>query len=297
MPNESYTNRLDQPQGARGASAAASSPSDAANEYDHDLKGNEFLPEQDEPPDYEFGPIENKQRRIVALLLRLNVPLPIRVDELIRKTLGQPTIDDPEVRLWKLTESISYIDDEWRWLANAFEWASDDLGQPIVLTEKLCGTSLAETVASLTGPTLNIYRRGSEAESLIKRYKAARSAQEAEPSKPAQQDRGFQRLLNRTWNTVKQYTDLNPVDRLTLFAVLRYCWSRDHCQEWEKTLADDVGCSIRTLQRSLAKLVKHKFLSVTNRHRQKSIYRVLRKDLIPPYPKKQDRGLSDKLTA
>jgi hypothetical protein len=103
MPNESYTNRLDQPQSARGASAAASSPSDAANEYDHDLRGNEFLPEQDEPPDYEFGPIENKQRRIVALLLRLNVPLPIRVDELIRKTLGQPTIDDPEVRLWKLT--------------------------------------------------------------------------------------------------------------------------------------------------------------------------------------------------
>lgn len=262
------------------------------------MSGYHFTPrEQVEPPDYEFGPIENKQRRIVALVLRLNAPLPASIDELIRKTMGQPTIEDPEVRLWKLTASIGYIGDEWRWLLNALEWASDDLGEPIVLAEKLFGTTLAETVVSMAGPTLNIYRRGSEAEDLIRRYKEARRAQEAEPSKKAaQEDRGYQRLLNRTWNTVKQDTDLNPVDRLTLFAILRYCWSRNHCEEWEKTLADDVGCSIRTLQRSLAKLVKHKFLSVTNRHRQKSVYRVLRKDLIPPYPTKRIERLSDKLT-
>jgi hypothetical protein len=33
-------------------------------------------------------------------------------------------------------------------------------------------------------------------------------------------------------------------------------------------------------------LVKYQYISVTNRHRQKSIDRVLQKDLIPPYPKK-----------
>jgi DNA-binding MarR family transcriptional regulator len=80
--------------------------------------------------------------------------------------------------------------------------------------------------------------------------------------------------------------DLSPVERLTLLAILRYCWSKPQCEVWAKTLVADVGTSERNLTRVLTTLEQKGWIEVDHRNRQKSVYKVLKKELIPPYPKK-----------
>ena len=243
------------------------------------------MPFDTQPPPadaYLFGPIENKQHRIIGLAMILNAELPAPVDEFIVQIFGKPTLSGSDFRLWRLAEPISYVNNDWRWLKGALEWDSwHRLGCEVSFTEWLGGNELAEGLMKANGSEFNIF--GPEASELVDRYRASKRV-EPEASLEPRNDKGFQRLLYRTWAI--RDPNLKPVHRLTLFAILRYCWSKDRCEVWEATLADDVGCDVRTLQRALAVLVKHQYISVTNRHRQKSIYRVLRKELIPPYPKK-----------
>jgi len=240
--------------------------------------------QEETAPDYAFGPIENKQSRIIGLQMICTKRLPPEVEKLVEQVMGVPTIQEAERRAWKLKHTMSYIDDEWRWLLAAFMWASDTIGEPVTFTELLDPADLVETLLEAEGPLIEMTSTGPIGE-LIDEYRRARNARKVEPpKKTAKDDKGYQRLLYRAWNI--RDDNLKPIDKFVLFAILRYCWSKNQCEVWEQTLADDCLCSVRTLQRSLAALVKYKYIKVTNRPRHKSVYRVLHKDLIPPYPKK-----------
>jgi hypothetical protein len=98
-------------------------------------------------------------------------------------------------------------------------------------------------------------------------------------------ERGHQRVLYKTWEALHD-SDLSPVERLTFIAILRYCWSKKRCAVWAKTLVEDVGTSERNLTRVLNSLTEKGWIKVEHRNRQKSIYEVLKTELLPPYPKK-----------
>ena len=236
---------------------------------------------------YVFGPIENKRTNIVALLLQLSAPLPASVEEIIMRTMGTPTIKKPDFILWKLKRAISYIDDEWRWLYNAIEWQADQIGEAIEFHEGIWDDAYAEAVANIEGPLFDIY--GSESQDLISRFKADRQQREQDGiRRTKKEEKGHQRVMYKTWAAFKE-SDLKPVDRMAVLAILRYCWSKHQCEVWEDTLAADVGCNVSTLRRSFNRLVRGKWLKITHRHRQKSVYHIVRKDLIPPFPKSSNR--------
>jgi hypothetical protein len=240
--------------------------------------------EVDEEP-YAFGPVENKQHRIIGLVMLLNQELPDTVEALIDEVFGEATINSPELRFWRLTRSISYIEDDWRWLIGAIEWdASFRLGCDISFAETGADGEVAEALIRTDGPEFDIYGPGPA--TLVGRYRAYKtSTKPSEEEQPSEAGNGYQRLLYRSWAIRDK--NLKPVDRLTLFAILRYCWSKDHCEVTESLLAADVGCSVRSLQRSLSLLVKHKYIHVSLHPNRRSTYTVLNKELIPPYPKRK----------
>jgi hypothetical protein len=236
--------------------------------------------ELDDAP-YEFGPVENKQHRIVGLVMLLNQELPDQVAALIDDVIGEPTINTSGVRLWRLVRTISYIENDWRWLIGAIEWdASERLGCDVTFAEWEADDELADALIAADGPEFDIHGPGPT--TLVGRYRASK-ATASEQKQPREVGNGFQRLLHRSWAIRDE--NLKPIDRLTLFAILRYCWSKDHCEVTESLLAADVGCSVRSLQRSLSLLVKHKYIGVTRHHNRRSTYTILKKELIPPYPR------------
>jgi Helix-turn-helix domain len=67
-----------------------------------------------------------------------------------------------------------------------------------------------------------------------------------------EQSKQFQRVMFRTWSI--RHPDMEPVHKLILMAILRYCRSFDHCQVSQEYLADDCCISVKTLQRRLPDL-------------------------------------------
>lgn len=231
---------------------------------------------------YAFGPIVDQARGIIAFILTLIQPLPQEVDDLIGKLLGEATVGDDTYRLWKLAEAIPN-DDEWQWLIRALEWeAGSTIGWDIDFEALAYGDSYVEAVNEMDGPDLDFY--GTRAiVKLIARYREFRATDTRSDVADKPQGNGFQRLLYRAWAIRDE--NLKPVDRLTLFAILRYCWSRDSVEVSETALAADIGASVRTLQRSLSLLSSHKYIAITLHHNHNSTYRILKKELIPPYAK------------
>jgi hypothetical protein len=227
-----------------------------------------------------FGPIEDEQGRISALVVKGK--LSAAQDVFVREHMGDPSLDSGNIQVWRLAKPSSYIKDNWRWLHNGLTWKAEQLGLELQFTDWIGEIDNKGVIAGLTGPLFD----EKESDELISAYKRSKIEAEAKPTQ--KEITGFQRLLNKAW--ALRDPNLKPVDRLTLFAILHYCWSKDYCTEWEQTIADDVGCSVRHLQRSLNTLVKYGYIRVEHRHRHKSVYRVLRKDLIPPYPNKKSGG-------
>lgn len=227
----------------------------------------------------EFGPIQNRDGKVVAFGLIFS-ELPGFLELLFDDTFGPASIDDEECQFWNLKEPVEIEDAQW--LVGAIQSEA---------VERLNFNNLAdwsgdhEFAEALKGKGNKIecdFRRPEIAE-LVSRYRARKAAET--PRKPLEA-KGHQRLMNCAWEAVRADERLKPVDRMTFFVILKFCWSKHWCEEWESVLADYVGCDVRTFQRSLRTLVDCQWISVDHHHRQKSRYHVLKKNLIPPYPTK-----------
>ena len=124
---------------------------------------------------YMFGPIENKQpaqdywpsvdpqRRTPGSGKQVDPP---------RFFCGL-TMIGPHFRLWRLARSISYVDDDWRWLQGALEWDCwHRLGCDTSFTQWLGGDEVAEVLRNADGPEFNIF--GPDASQLIERFRASK---------------------------------------------------------------------------------------------------------------------------
>ena len=96
-------------------------------------------------------------------------------------------------------------------------------------------------------------------------------------------DAYHQRLLYRTWNLRPIDDELKALHRVILFAILKHCWSSDHCAVGENLLAAECWTSVRTLQRALPILVKYGYIRIKVNPNHASTYYILDKTLLPPY--------------
>ena len=100
---------------------------------------------------------------------------------------------------------------------------------------------------------------------------------------------GYQRLMYKAWGIRK----LKPGPKLTLFAILRYCWSDDHCTVSEEFLAADAGAGVRSIQRYVNELEKRRYIGVYRRSNGRNTYTNRDRELIPRRMNKKKQHLTN----
>jgi len=232
-----------------------------------------------------FGPILDPDSKRIYGLVSTGI-MPPRIKNYVYEILGVPIREEGEVYIWRLKQPLESKNTEWSILRDALEWhMGAELGFVWTTTDLLDNGNFIEMKLSDDGPMFN-WSKDSKANILIKDYRAYREglARGEEKRSHFYEVNGFQRLMNRTWAQFEQ-SDLSPVSRIALLAILKKCQSAKQCNLSQEDIASKAGCSVRTLQRTaIPELENGKWIRVKkNKHMDIDTYIILRTELLPPY--------------
>lgn len=242
-----------------------------------------------------FGPLRSRDepqsdQKIIGLVMEYDDKFPKNFAKYIISILGDPCLqmqgeDEIIQSVWRLDSARPYYSDEWQRLMYAFEHQAQHL-YGIEMNFKILDTyGIDEAKLKEYEPILSTIS-GSGYQLLLDQHEALRQHFDSPAPEPKKEATGWQPTMNATWAALEQ-SDLPPVARMTLLAILKECRSKSSADIYLDTLVAKTGAKKRTLQTTaFPALVDGGWIRIKHAHNNRSTYTIVNKKFIPPYFKK-----------